>query len=266
MIINKDISNLIYKRTSTRAFKDKALTDIQLQKIISYIDDYRNQESIFSFVRFELIKNTNNTVFGFYGHIAGAEYYIAVVSKDSKESLLDVGYAFQKFMLFAERIGIGTCWLAATSFDRNAARTNISLERGEIVAAISPVGVKAEDRSIAEMEIRRQYESNNRLEFDTIFRDAKTRGKITSEEVKQNLNHIRLSPSVLNNQPWRVAVEGNVTHFYVVRMNNRLLSYDYEMMDIGAALCNYSAATGKNRFFIKEPYFENPYEYVISVE
>ena len=266
MIINKDISNLIYKRTSTRAFKDTGLNDIQLQKIKSYIDDYRNQEGIFSFVRFELMKNRGNSVFGIYGHITGAEYFVAVIAKDSKKSLLDAGFAFQKHMLFAEKIGLGTCWLAATSFDRSAAKLNIALEKDEIVAAISPIGEKAVERSSAEIEIRKQYDSNNRLEFDTLFIDAKTGGRITNEEIKQELNHVRLAPSAINNQPWRVIVEGDVTHFYVVRMSNRLLSYDYEMMDIGAALCNYSTATGKNRFLIKEPYFDIPYEYVISVE
>lgn len=266
MIINKDISNLIYRRTSTRTFSNVALTSVQLRKIKSYIEDYRNQEGIFSFVRFEIIKNIDNVVFGSYGHITGAEYYIAVIAKDSRESLLDVGFAFQRFMLFAERLGLGTCWLAATSFERNAVNLNIALEQGEIIAAISPVGNKAERRSAIEIERRKQYNSNNRLEFDELFTDAKTGGKILDEEIKQDLNHVRSAPSALNNQSWRVLAEGSVMHFYVKRMMNRILEYDYEMMDIGAALCNYSTATGIKRFVVNEPYFECPYEYVISVE
>lgn len=266
MIINKDISNLIFRRTSTRTFTTDSMTDVHLKKVKSYIEDYRNQEGIFSFVRFEIIKNTKDNVFGAYGHITGAEYYIAVVSKNSRESLLDVGYAFQRFMLFAERIGLGACWLAATSFDRDEVNLNISLEKDEIVAAISPIGKKAERRSAVDIERRKQYNANDRLEFDKLFTDAKTGSIILDDEIKQELNHVRVSPSLLNNQPWRVLAEGNAMHFYVKRTANRILDYDYEMMDIGAALCNYAQATGKNRFIVKQPYFECPYEYVISAE
>lgn len=266
MIINKDISDLIYKRTSTRAFSDKPISDVVLKKIKNYINDYMNQEGIFSFVRFEMVQNTDNLVFGAYGHITGARYYIAAISKKNKESLLDVGFAFQRFMLFAQRIGLGTCWLTETSFDKNAAKLNISLKENEIVAAISPIGYKSVERSNVEIEIRKKYDSNNRLHFDDIFTNVTTGGKIHNEEMKQELNHIRIAPSALNNQPWRVAVEGNTVHFYIKRISNRLIDYDYEMMDIGAALCIYSSATGKNRFLDKKPHFESPYEYVISVE
>ncbi len=138
-----NIMDLIVRRTSTRTFTGKPLSQNQINAIIQFISMQENQRGLFDYVTFELIENKNNTIFGAYGDISGATHYIAVVAKNNRTSLMDVGYAFERLMLFAESLGLGTCWLAATSFDRNAAEMHTYLSDGEIIAAISPIGEKA---------------------------------------------------------------------------------------------------------------------------
>ncbi len=166
---------------------------------------------------------------------------------------------------FCRELRSGTCWLAATSFDRNAAEMHTYLSDGEIIAAISPIGEKANKLTANELTLRMKYDSDNRMDFNTLFTDISTNGRIQDERTKRILQMVRLAPSALNNQPWRVVMDGDIAHFYVVRCSIVLLDYDYQMMDMGAALFHYAAASGRNTFYFLNPELNIEYEYVVSV-
>lgn len=159
--------------------------------------------------------------------------------------MLDAGFAFKRLTLYAESIGLGTCWLAATSFDRNAAELYTPLKGDEIIVAISPIGEKAEEKTDFDLEARIEYDSDIRLDFDMLFTDIKTGGNIEDEKMKEVLNLVRAAPGALNNQPWRVVIDGDIAHFYVIRRFVLHLNYDFQMLDIGAALYHYSVVTKK---------------------
>ena len=59
-------------------------------------------------------------------------------------------------------MGLGTCWLSSTSFDRNAAELYTPLKGNQIIAAISPVGEKARVMSAYDLEAREKYKSDIR--------------------------------------------------------------------------------------------------------
>jgi len=260
-----NVKELILKRKSTRSYVNRSFTQDELFKIWNYINSSEYQKGIFDYVRFELVENKYQSVFGSYGEITGAKYYIAAIAKNTRESLLDVGFAFERFILFLESMGLGTCWLAATSFDRNAAELYTPLKGKEIIAAISPVGEKAIKRSEFEIAAREKYKSDIRLDFNDLFIDAQTGGRILNQKIRDTLEYVRLAPSALNNQPWRIAVDGNIAHFYVIRRFILHLNYDFQMIDIGAALCHYSEVTGKDKFFTDNSHTYKGLEYVLSL-
>ena len=266
MFDTQNLTDLILQRKSVRTFSDKKLSDEQIWQIKSFIYNADNRKGIFGSVRFELVENKNNTVFGAYGDITGASYYIAAVTQNNKNALLDAGYAFERTILFAESMGLGTCWLAATSFDRNEAELRVELQEGEIIAAISPIGEKAAKKSEAEMLERLKLKSDSRLEFDTLFVDAQTGGKVTDRRTREILQMLRIAPSALNNQPWRVVMDDGVAHFYVIRKFFLHLKYDFQMLDLGAAVYHYCAASNKYNCFQYNPHSKNELEYVISVK
>ena len=266
MFDTQNLLDLILRRKSTRTFSGKKLSDEQIWQIKSFLNSIDNRKGIFGFVRFELLENKNDTVFGVYGHIIGAPYYIAAIAKNNKNSLLDAGYAFERVVLFAESIGIGTCWLAATSFDRNEAELRVDLQEGEIIAAISPIGEKALEKSDSELIERKKLNSDSRLDFDILFADALTGGKITEERTREILQMVRIAPSALNNQPWRIVMDDGVAHFYVIRKFYLPLNYDFQMLDLGAAVYHYCAAANKYNCFQHNFHSKNELEYVISVK
>ena len=265
MFDTQNVRDLILHRKSTRTFSGEKLSDEQIWQIKSFIANLDNKKGIFGFVRFELLENKNNTVFGEYGEIIGAPYYIAAVTHNNKNSLLDAGYAFERVILFAESIGMGTCWLAATSFDRNEAELRVELKDGEIIAAISPIGRKAAQMTDAEIKERKKLNSDSRLDFDMLFADAATKGQIRDGETKAALEMVRIAPSALNNQPWRVVMDEGVAHFYVIRRFTLPLKYDFQMLDLGAAVYHYGMAANKHNCFQQNFHAKNNLEYVISV-
>jgi len=266
MLDNQTLKDLISQRKSTRTYSGKELSDEQIWHIKSFINSPDNKKGIFGFVRFELLENKSNTVFGAYGDIVGAPYYIAIVTKNNKNALLDAGYAFERVILFVENMGLRTCWLAATSFDRNEAELRVNLADDEIIAAISPIGEKAAEQSDREMIERERLGSDSRLNFDTLFGDASTGGTIADKHERENLEMVRIAPSALNNQPWRVVIDNSVAHFYVIRRFILPLNYDFQMLDLGAAVHHYCLAANKYDCFQLDAHSKEDLEYVISVK
>ena len=258
--------DLISNRKSTRTFSGKKLSDTQIWDIKSFVNSADNKKGIFGSVRFELVENNKDTVFGAYGDIIGAPYYIAIIAKNNKNSLLDAGYAFERVILFAESIGLKTCWLAATSFDRNEAELRIDMKADEIIAAISPIGEKADEPAQRELIERNRLKSDERLDFDILFADASTGGKVADKSIIDDLEMVRMAPSALNNQPWRVVMDNGVAHFYVIRKFFLQLNYDFQMLDLGSAVYHYSSVSNKNDCFQLDAHSKNDLEYVVSVK
>ena len=262
---NENIKDLILRRKSTRAYSGKELSLDEFYKIREFLNSTEYQKGVFGEVRFELVANKDNSVFGAYGQITGATYYIAAIAKNTKESLVDVGYAFERQILLMEGLDMGTCWLAAPSYFGNTSELYTPVKGGETIVAISPIGEKANQQEKTDLQERADYNSNNRLPFDTLFFDMNAGDKVIDEKTKELLNLVRLAPSALNNQPWRVIMDGDIAHFYVVRRQNLHMNLDFQMMDVGAALYHYTAVSGNNNFFVKDPKYDIEFEYVISV-
>lgn len=266
MLNNQILKELISQRKSIRTYSGIKLTDEQIFNIKSFMGNPDNKKGIFGFVRFELLENKNNTVFGAYGDIIGAPYYISVITKNNKNALLDAGYAFERLILFAQSINLSTCWLAATSFDRNEAELRVNLGDDEIIAAISPIGQKAEKSSERELIERERLGSDDRLNFDALFADAATGGIIMDKQERESLELVRIAPSALNNQPWRVVVDNGIAHFYVIRRFILPLNYDFQMLDLGAAVYHYCTASNKYNCFQLDAHSKQDLEYVLSVK
>ena len=266
MFETQNLTGFILKRRSTRTFSGKKLSDEQIWQIKSFIGSPDNKKGIFGVVRFELIENNNNSAFGVYGDIIGAPYYLVAVTQNNKNALLDAGFAFERLVLFAESMGLATCWLAATSFNSNEAELRVKLQEGEIIAAISPIGEKADKPTEAELLERLKLKSDSRLEFDTLFADAQAGGKIADKKTREILQMVRIAPSALNNQPWRVVMDSGVAHFYVIRKFFLHLKYDFQMLDLGAAVYHYCVTANKYDCFQNNPHSKNELEYVISVK
>ena len=185
---------------------------------------------------------------GTYGVIRGARLYIVSAVKEGRGAMEDLGYCFEKVILGATSLGLGTCWMGGT-FRRSSFAKRIGASEGEIVPAVSPIGYAGDGRSVAEVLLRRFAGSDGRKPWRELFFDggmATPLAKEAAGSYATALECVRLGPSASNNQPWRVLRQGDgIFHFYLKRTpgyDKLMRSVDLQLVDMGIALSHFELA------------------------
>ena len=151
------------------------------------------------------------------------------------------GFAFEKLLLRAVSLGVGTVWLAGT-FDRKAFEKAIALGEGELMPAVSPLGYAAKKMSVRETLMRKGTGADKRLPFEALFFDGSFDKPLTAEaagELALPLEMVRTAPSAVNKQPWRILKQGKDLHFY---MRETKGYGEIQRLDMGIALCHFVTA------------------------
>ena len=235
----------IRNRVSVRTFDKKIVSESTIGEIDKYINHLKNPFQVP--IEFRVLDAKK------YGLsspvIIGAEMYVAAKYKKAPNAELAFGYAFEKFILFATSLGLGTVWLAAT-IDRKAFEKAVALTEGEVMPAVSPIGYPAKKRSIRENLMRMGMKSDDRLPFETLFFNGDFQHHLKESEAGQlllPLQMLRLSPSATNKQPWRIVADGNKIHFYEEKTKGYAneTSGDIQKVDIGIAICHFEIAANE---------------------
>ena len=100
--------------------------------------------------------------------VVNGKQYVGAKVKRQPHAEEAFGYAFEKFVLYAESLGLGTVWLAAT-IDRPAFEKAMDLESDEVMPVVSPVGYRAQKRSIRETVMRKGIEVRQQAAFWRAF-------------------------------------------------------------------------------------------------
>jgi nitroreductase len=246
----------INRRVSVRSYADLSIEQSKKQELMNLIES-TNEGPFGNKVRFTLIdfsEMERNEIgsLGTYGFISGAKLFIVSAIKDGAGAMVDLGYSFEKLMLAATNLGLGTCWLGGTFKRANfAKRVNVSGD--EIVAAISPIGYARDRRTVREMAMRRLANSDRRKPWEELFFDGDFNTPLSKDSAggyAVPLECVRLGPSASNNQPWRVVYQKQqgAFHFYLKRtwgydkFNGMI---DLQRVDIGIAMCHFELGAGE---------------------
>lgn len=176
--------------------------------------------------------------------VTGAELYAA--GKIKRDPLAEVafGVAFEKFVLYALSLGVGTVWIAGT-MDRPAFERAMELGDDEFMPAVTPLGYPAKKRAIRDAAMRRAIKADTRLPFESLFFEDSFGKPLTAERVgtyREALELVRLAPSAVNKQPWRVVKQGDTFHFYKKSSLPANPKGDVQKLDIGIALAHFMLA------------------------
>lgn len=246
----------INRRVSVRSYADHPIEQDKKREMINLLES-TNEGPFHNRVRFNLVdfseldKNEIRSL-GTYGFISGAKLFIVSAVKDGfgemdgARALVDLGYCFEKIILSATNMGLGTCWLGGTFKRANFAK-RINASEDEIVPAISPIGYARDRRTIREIAVRRFANSDHRKPWDALFFDGNLNSPLSKESAGAYavpLECVRLGPSASNNQPWRVVYQKpeRAFHFYLKRtlgynkINGKM---DLQLVDMGIAACHF---------------------------
>lgn len=274
--LSPPVLKTISSRYSCRTYTNEELKDEDydyLQQCIAAITTLFG-----STMRIKLIHNNRVELpqkIGTYGFIKNQQGFIAATTADTKEGLVDFGYALEQLVLAATQRSIGTCWLGGT-FTRGPFNQIMGLSPHEILPAVISLGYPADKKRMFERSVRYIAGSDTRKKATELFFEHTWNNPYKgSEPFTTLLELVRLAPSASNKQPWRILFNNNAFHFYLERTpgyydrNKALLGfYDLQMIDMGIALCHFHYGTIDYKIdgkfaFTHHPEIDNR-EYIIS--
>jgi len=243
------ILETITHRESSRTYDGRPLVKQDIQKLQTFIKEgieFRGAPIAFKMLstsdnQSESIKNLSA-----YGMIKGAKNYIAGIAKKDT-SLVDFGYAMEQIVLYADSIGLGTCWLGGT-FKKKAVARLLRIKNDEWIPAMMPVGYAAARPSARARLTRLTIKADSRKPFESLFFNGKNGLPLTistSGGLAEVLEAVRMAPSASNKQPWRLVLNSlGQMEFYLCKTPgySDKLGYDIQMADMGIAMWHFMAA------------------------
>ena len=180
--------------------------------------------------------------------IVGTDTYIAGKLRRQPHAEEAFGYAFEKLVLYAESLGIGTTWIAGT-MDRPAFEKAMELKRDEVMPCVSPLGYPAKRMSLRETMMRKGIRADTRFDFSELFFDGSFEKPLSGNTpYKEALEMVRWAPSAVNKQPWRVVMDGKQAHFYEKKSKGYVdaAGWDLQKVDLGIALYHFAFGLHEN--------------------
>ncbi len=138
-----DVLEAIRKRRSVRTFDEKPLSNEDAEKILSFAEKVENPYDLPIFWKILDGKKhgLNSPV------IVGTDTYIAGKMRPLSYAEEAFGYVFEKIVLYAETLGIGTTWIGGT-MNRSAFEKAMELSQDEVLPCVSPLGYPAKKMSM----------------------------------------------------------------------------------------------------------------------
>ena len=234
---------LVRHRRSVRTFDGNPLQPERAEEILRFAQSMENPYGIP--IVWKLLRSDADKVSA--PVIVGADTWIAGKLRRVPHAEEAFGYAFEKLVLHAESLGLGTTWIAGT-MDRPVFEKAMALTPEEIMPCVSPLGVPAAKMSLRETLMRKGVRADSRLPFGDLFFDASFAAPLPEGTPWQEaLEMVRWAPSAVNRQPWRVVLNGSEAHFYEKRSKGYVdaTGWDLQKVDLGIALYHFAFAYGE---------------------
>ncbi|MCQ2529324.1 MAG: nitroreductase family protein [Saccharofermentans sp.] len=256
-----DIKEVILTRKSVRTFDKRKITLEDKEKICAYMQNIDNPYGIP--VKFLWLDSEANKLSS--PVIKGEDDYIAAKVPNVEHCEEAYGYSFEKLVLYAWSLGIGTTWIGGT-MKRAHFEAVAQTGADEIMMCVTPVGYPSEKKSLIDKTLRSQVKGDERLPSSEYFYEGDFSHPITSED--EILELVRWAPSAANMQPCRVVKDGNKYHFYKKSKARykKNASWDVQKIDMGIALCHLMSVVDGD-FEINDPGISLPenVEYIATV-
>ena len=225
-------------RRSVRTFDGNPLTEKDRGKIAELIQTIRNPYKIP--VEFVLLDAKANSLSS--PVLTGETMYVAAKVEKQPYAEEAFGYSFEKLVLSAWSMGIGTTWIGGT-MKREAFERAAGLEENQLMPCISPLGYPAKKMSVRETLMRKGVRADERKPASELFFDRAFFLPLKEENViiAEALEMVRFAPSAVNRQPWRIVRQGNRYHFYLKHDKGYIgeATGDLQKVDMGIALCHF---------------------------
>lgn len=259
MHYSRPVTDIIKKRFSCRKYNGH-LTEEQIKSIKEFIHNIQTGPAGASaeITMMTAKEEDRKALKGLstYGFIRGEFDFVIGAMGIENFRLEDFGYLMEKVVLFAEDIGLGTCWLGGT-FNKSVFAERIGLDNNKRIPSVLSIGRIANPKKERSGLISRFAGSSKRFPWEKLFFHnsfGNPLEKIDAGMYQNPLEMVRLAPSGSNKQPWRIIKDDGNWHFYLCRSKGYRdgLLYklakcdDIQLIDMGIAMCHFELTALEN--------------------
>lgn len=256
-----DRMQIIKTRKSVRTFDGQKITDEDKEKLLNYTKTIENPYNIpVEFIILDSEKyNLSSPV------IEGEDTYIAakVAKVDHCEEAY--GYSFEKMILYAWSLGIGTTWVGGT-LDRPLFEKAAATRDNEYMMIVTPIGYPSKTQSKVDSALRESVKGDERLPASKLFYEHDFSTPLDHSE--DSLDAVRWAPSAANRQPWRIVKDDNDYHFFLEHTigYSSGVGWDVQKIDMGIAICHFLCVKNGNLVFDEPEIETDEYtEYIATI-
>lgn len=210
------------ERHAVRAYTNRPVEGAVKDALSAYIAQCNAESGL----HMQLVLNEPqafNNFMAHYGHFSGVNNYIAVVGKKSKNLEEKCGYYGEKVVLYAQALGLNTCWVALTY---SKGKTSFQTTKGEKLCLVIAVGYGETQGSPRKSKPRERVMA------------------VQSQPPQWFLNGVDaalLAPTATNQQKLMFALDGNL-------VTAKAGIGFYSKLDLGIVKYHFELGAGKGNF------------------
>ena len=212
-----NMTEMIRGRRSVRTFDGTPLREEDAGRILEFAGKVENPYELP--IQWKLLDRKSDKLS--VPVIEGTDTYIAGKMRREAHAEEAFGYSFEKVVLFAGSLGVGTTWIAGT-MDRKAFERAMHLSENEVMPCVSPLGYTAKKMSLRETMMRKGVKADSRLNDEKLFFD----GAFDKPLAAENAGNLQLALEMVRLAPKRGRGMASDT-------------WDIQKIDMGIALCHF---------------------------
>ena len=223
------IQEAIEARHSVRAYKDQPLSEEIVKVLEDEIVKLNNEGQL----HIQLICNEPKAFQGTlakYGKFRNANNYLVMAGKKSEDLDERVGYYGEHLVLFAQTLGLNTCWVGL-SYSK-VPRTYV-LDKDEKIACYIAIGYGETQGSGHKIKTVEQVSNAS---------------DITPSWFKKGIEAALLAPTAVNQQKFSFEYVGMSNNRHQVRAKKGFSMIGYTQIDLGIAKYHFEIGAGVDNF------------------
>ena len=223
------LQEAIQARHSVRAYTGRPLTDEDAQALQVKIEELNRMGQL----HIQLIRNEPKAFLGpfaRYGKFRNVTDYLVMAGVKADDLDDRIGYYGEQLVLFAQTIGLNTCWVGLSY---TKIPDTYVLNEGEVIQAYISIGY-GETQGVSHKIKRIDQVSNVSAS--------------TPEWFRRGVEAALLAPTAINQQKFSFEYVGNTDGLPQVRAKKGFSLVGYTHMDLGIAKYHFEIGAGKDNF------------------
>lgn len=229
MAENMTLYEAMQNRHSVRSYKDIPIEKDAKEKLQSFINECNAQSNL----NIQLLTDEPDAFDNFlahYGSFKGVRNYIAITGKSGKQYEEKCGYYGEKIVLFAQSLGLNTCWVAM-SYSKGKAKQKFKINKGEKLHIVISIGY-GENQGVAHKSKPAEKVMNTAGEVPQWFLNG--------------VNASLTAPTAINQQKFVFSLNGT-------KVSAKAGIGFYTNIDLGIAKYHFELGAGKENFTWENP-------------